>query len=127
MTGGVCEEASRWASIALPLRASLALSPCLTVSWDGIIIPGIALHEFLLTGFCYSESNVGKGMKMARSVDITTPIPTLDEIGDRLGMSQARRTRVLKIVRNSSSGKFTSRTGAQPVRAGKKAAARKKS
>jgi hypothetical protein len=65
---------------------------------------------------------------MARSVEITTPIPTLDEIGDRLGMSQARRTRVLKIIRNSSAGEFTkSRTGTTSARAGKKAAARKKS
>ncbi len=65
---------------------------------------------------------------MARSVEITTPIPTLDEVGDRLGMSQARRTRLLEIMRNPSSGKSTkSRTGATSVRTGKKAAPRKKS
>jgi hypothetical protein len=65
---------------------------------------------------------------MARFVEITTPIPTLDEIGDRLGMSQARRTRVLKIIQNSSPGKFTTpSTRATSIRAGKKVAARKKS
>ena len=65
---------------------------------------------------------------MGRSVEITTPIPTLDEIGDRLGMSQARRTRVLEIFRNSSAGEFTkSRTDTTSARNGKKAAACKKS
>jgi hypothetical protein len=68
---------------------------------------------------------------MARSVEITTPIPTLDEIGDRLGMSQARRTRVHKIIRNSSTGKFTTpRSDATSARARKtdgKVADRKKS
>jgi hypothetical protein len=68
---------------------------------------------------------------MARSVEITTPIPTLDEIGDRLGMSQARRTRLLKIIHNSSTGKSTTpRSDAKSIRARKtdgKVADRKKS
>jgi hypothetical protein len=81
---------------------------------------------FLLTSLCRSESNKSEGLKMARSVEITTPVPTLNEIGDRLGMSQARRTRVLKIIQNSGTDKFTSRTGGPSVRAGKKVAARKK-
>jgi hypothetical protein len=68
---------------------------------------------------------------VSRSVEITTPIPTLQEIGDRLGMSQARRTRLLKIIRNSSTGKFTTpRSDATSVRGRKterKVAARNKS
>jgi hypothetical protein len=65
---------------------------------------------------------------MARSVEITTPIPTLDEIGDRLGISQARRARLLRIMQNSTSKKFTKPgSDAQAVRAEKKAASRKKS
>jgi hypothetical protein len=39
---------------------------------------------------------------MARSVEITTPIPTLEEVGDSLGLSKARRSRLLSIVRNSN-------------------------
>ena len=46
---------------------------------------------------------------MARSVEITTPIPTLNEIGDRLGISQARRARLLRIMENSPAKKFTNR------------------
>jgi hypothetical protein len=73
---------------------------------------------------------------MARSVVITTPIPTLDEIGDRLGMSQARRQRLLRIVRDAKTGEFlthksTSTTGRRVVRSrkvdGKVVAGRKKS
>jgi hypothetical protein len=35
---------------------------------------------------------------MGRSVFITTPIPTLEEVGDRLRMSKARRRRLIQIV-----------------------------
>jgi hypothetical protein len=46
---------------------------------------------------------------MPRSVKITTPIPTLDEVGDSLGLSKARRNRLLAIVRSTTNDKFVTR------------------
>jgi hypothetical protein len=117
------------------LSASVAIRAVLAgrLEWDIMLQTrhtraGFPTVVFLLTRLCYSESNIGEGNEMARFVEITTPIPTLDEIGDRLGMSQARRTRVLKIIQNSSPGKFTTpRTRATSIGVGKKVAARKKS
>jgi predicted XRE-type DNA-binding protein len=41
---------------------------------------------------------------MGRSVTITTPIPTLEEVGKRLKMSKARQQRLIEIVRGSGNG-----------------------
>jgi hypothetical protein len=41
---------------------------------------------------------------MGRSVTITTPIPTLEEVGKRLNMSKARQQRLIEIVRGSRNG-----------------------
>jgi hypothetical protein len=41
---------------------------------------------------------------MGRSVTITTPIPTLEEVGKRLKMSKARQQRLIEIVRGNGSG-----------------------
>lgn len=46
---------------------------------------------------------------MARTVEITTPIPTLKEVGDTLGLSKERRRRLISIVRNSSAGQLVVR------------------
>jgi hypothetical protein len=44
---------------------------------------------------------------MGHSVTITTPIPTLEEVGKRLNMSKARQQRLIAIVsRSSASGRF---------------------
>ena len=40
---------------------------------------------------------------MGRSVTISTPIPTLEEVGKRLKMSKARQQRVIEIVRGKNS------------------------
>jgi hypothetical protein len=46
---------------------------------------------------------------MGRSVYITTPIPTLDEIGKRLKMSKARQRRLIEIVTSSAPVQFAMR------------------
>lgn len=47
---------------------------------------------------------------MARPVKITTPIPTLDEFGNRLGLSKARRRSLGPIfVERRSDGDYTVR------------------
>ena len=46
---------------------------------------------------------------MGRSVYITTPIPTLDEVGKSLKMSKARQQRLIEIVRSNGSGHFSIR------------------
>jgi hypothetical protein len=46
---------------------------------------------------------------MGRSVYITTPIPTLEEVGKRLKMSKARQQRPIEIVRGSGSGQLSVR------------------
>jgi hypothetical protein len=44
---------------------------------------------------------------MARSVNITTPIPTLEEFGKSLGLSKRRQDSLLRLVkRDSTSGRF---------------------
>ena len=44
---------------------------------------------------------------MARSVNITTPIPTLEEFGKSLGLSKVRQDSLLRLVRrDSTSGRF---------------------
>jgi hypothetical protein len=44
---------------------------------------------------------------MGRSVTITTPIPTLEEVGKRLKMSKARQRRLIEIVTGSAAGQST--------------------
>jgi hypothetical protein len=39
---------------------------------------------------------------MARSANITTPIPTLEELGDRLGLSKARQESLLHIFKRDA-------------------------
>lgn len=46
---------------------------------------------------------------MGRSVTITTPIPTLEEVGKRLNMSKARQQRLIEIVRGSRNGQMLER------------------
>jgi hypothetical protein len=46
---------------------------------------------------------------MGRSVTITTPIPTLEEVGKRLKMSKARQQRIIEIVRGSTPVQFSVR------------------
>jgi hypothetical protein len=46
---------------------------------------------------------------MGRSVTITTPIPTLEEVGKRLNMSKARQQRLIEIVRGSRNGQLSER------------------
>ena len=41
---------------------------------------------------------------MGRSVTITTPIPTLEEVGKRLKMTKARQQRLIEIVRGNGHG-----------------------
>jgi hypothetical protein len=44
---------------------------------------------------------------MARSVNITTPMPTLEEFGKSLGLSKRRQDSLLRLVRRDSvSGSF---------------------
>jgi hypothetical protein len=44
---------------------------------------------------------------MARSVNITTPVPTLEEFGKSLGLSKRRQDSLLRLVRrDSASGSF---------------------
>jgi hypothetical protein len=44
---------------------------------------------------------------MARSVTISTPIPTLEEFGNSLGLSKRRQTSLLRLVhRDAKDGKF---------------------
>jgi hypothetical protein len=51
---------------------------------------------------------------MARSVTISTPVPTLDEFGKSLGLSKSRRDSLLKLVRrNSVSGRFVTKKSAK--------------
>ena len=42
---------------------------------------------------------------MSRSVYITTPIPTLEEVGKSLKMSKARQQRLIEIMRGSATGR----------------------
>jgi len=44
---------------------------------------------------------------MGRSVYITTPIPSLEEVGKRLKMSKARQRRLIEIVRGSGNGQLS--------------------
>jgi hypothetical protein len=46
---------------------------------------------------------------MGRSVTITTPIPTLEEVGKRLKMSKARQRRLIEIVRGNAPVQFSIR------------------
>jgi hypothetical protein len=46
---------------------------------------------------------------MARSVHITTPIPTLEEFGKSLGLSKRRQDSLLRLVRRESSGDVAER------------------
>jgi hypothetical protein len=46
---------------------------------------------------------------MSRSVYITTPIPTLDEVGKSLKMSKARQQRLIEIVTSSAPVRFSVR------------------
>jgi hypothetical protein len=46
---------------------------------------------------------------MGRSVYITTPIPTLDEVGKSLKMGKARQKRIIEIVRSSAPVQFSVR------------------
>lgn len=41
-------------------------------------------------------------LKMSRSVIITTPIPTLDEVAKDLGIGKARRDSLIRIMTSSS-------------------------
>jgi hypothetical protein len=50
---------------------------------------------------------------MGRSVTITTPIPTLEEVGKRLKMSKARQRRLIEIVRGSAPVQFSVRRRAE--------------
>ena len=44
---------------------------------------------------------------MARSVTISTPVPTLEEFGKSLGLSKSRQNSLLRLVRrDSKSGRF---------------------
>jgi len=44
---------------------------------------------------------------MARSVTLSTPIPTLEEFGKSLGLSKSRQSSLLRIVkRDASTGRF---------------------
>ena len=47
---------------------------------------------------------------MARSVTISTPVPTLEEFGKSLGLSKSRQHSLLRLVRrDSTSGRFVER------------------
>jgi hypothetical protein len=47
----------------------------------------------------------------SRAVKITTPIPTLQQVGERLGLSKSRQNAVLSIVRrDSTTGSFVERS-----------------
>jgi hypothetical protein len=47
---------------------------------------------------------------VARSVRITTPIPTLEEFGKSLGISKSRQDSLIRLVkRDSTSGRFVER------------------
>jgi hypothetical protein len=46
---------------------------------------------------------------MGRFAYITTPIPTLDEVGKSLKMSKARRKRIIEILRGNGSCNFSAR------------------
>ena len=46
---------------------------------------------------------------MGRSVFITTPIPTLEEVGKRLKMSKARQQRLIEIVNGDAPVRFSLR------------------
>ena len=49
----------------------------------------------------------------SRAVKITTPIPTLQQVGERLGLSKSRQNAVLSIVRrDSTEGMYVERTRA---------------
>ena len=48
-------------------------------------------------------------MCMGRSVTITTPIPTLEEVGKRLKMSKARQQRLIEIVKGNGKGLLSER------------------
>jgi hypothetical protein len=52
---------------------------------------------------------------MARTVDITTPIPTLEEFGKSLGLSKRRQDSLLRLVRRDSSGIAERRRDASAV------------
>jgi hypothetical protein len=60
---------------------------------------------------------------MARSVNITTPIPTLEELGERLGLSKARQESLLDIFKRDAAGpterKRSSRKGSSSLKKAK--------
>lgn len=47
----------------------------------------------------------------SRPAKITTPIPTLDELGKRLGVSKARQREIISIVRGEKNGHVKVRIG----------------
>jgi hypothetical protein len=47
---------------------------------------------------------------MGRSVYITTPIPTLGDVGKSLKMSKSRQQRLIEIVGSNGSGHFSARS-----------------
>lgn len=47
---------------------------------------------------------------MGRSVHITTPIPTLEEVGKRLKMSKARQQLLIEIVKGNGNGELPKRS-----------------
>jgi hypothetical protein len=56
----------------------------------------------------FKASNTMKSM--ARSVTISTPVPTLEEFGKSLGLSKTRRESLLRLVyRDSVSGQFVTK------------------
>jgi hypothetical protein len=66
---------------------------------------------------------------MGRSVYITTPIPTLEEVGNRLKMSKARQRRLIQIVTGAipdqSSNRRRGATGPVSERSGSRNGTRK--
>ena len=47
--------------------------------------------------------------ELARTVHITTPIPTLEEFGKSLGLSKTRQASLLRLVRRDTGTGFDSR------------------
>ena len=48
---------------------------------------------------------------MGRSVHIKTPIPSLEEVGESLGISKTRQQRLIDIVRSKRDGNSGSQNG----------------
>ena len=67
---------------------------------------------------------------MAHSVVITTPMPTLDELGKRLGLTEAQQESIIRIVDEKISGRSRNavrRTKSLSGRSAKTAAGRAES